>query len=124
MSIRRSIKGTQSRTRVLAARIDGSVVTTSAAVTGLLEGEFDMTVVKGSGGASNEVTFAFDRAFARVPVIVCTPITTNCHCEIKSVSTTGCLIETFEVADGTTGVDDADFHMIVMGWDTANKYSV
>lgn len=122
MAIRRSVKGTQSRARILGFRVDGSVVTTSAAATGLLEGEFDATVAKGSGGTSNEVTFTWNSAFKRVPVIVATPITTNCHIEIKSVTTTGCVIETFQVADGTTAVDDADFHMTVMGWDTADKY--
>lgn len=123
MAIRRSLKGTQARARVLAVRVDGSVVTTTAASTGLLEGGYDMTVVKGTGGASNEVTIAFDIAFLRVPVIVCTAITTNCHVEIKSVSKTGAVLETFQVADGTTGVDDADFHMMIMGWDTASVYN-
>lgn len=122
MAIRRSLKGSQSRARVLALRVDGSVVTTSAASTGLLEGEFDCTIAKGSGGTSNEVTITFNEAFKRVPVIVASPITTNCHIEIKSVSATGCVLETFEVADGTTGVDDADMHVMIMGWDTSAKY--
>lgn len=124
MSIRRSLKGTQSRARVLAFRVDGSAVTTSAAATGLLEGEFDATVVKGTAGAANEVTFAWTPVYKRVPVVVATPITTGVHIEIKSVTATGCVIETFSVADGTTISSDADFHMLVMGWDVSDKYNI
>lgn len=119
MTVRRSIKSTQQKPRVLALRVDGSVVTTSAATTGLLEGIYDVLIAKGSGGASNEVTITFNQPFSRVPVVVATPITTNCHIEIKSVSATTLVLETFQVADGTTGVDDADMHVMIMGFDSA-----
>jgi len=123
MALRRSIKNSQPKAVMLAGRVDGSVVTTSASTTGLLEGSLDMTISKGSGGTSNEVTVAFDVTFKRVPVVVATPITTNCHVEIKSVSTSQIVFETFQVADGTTGVDDADFHFMVLGWDSASIYN-
>lgn len=120
--IRLPLKGTQSESRVLGLRIDGSVVTTSAATTGLLEGLYDATIAKGSGGTSNEVTITLNRAFARVPVVVATPLTTNCHVEIKSVAAGSIVLETFQVADGTTAVDDADIHVIIMGWDSDTQY--
>ena len=123
MAIRRSIKGNQARSRLLKARVDGSAVTTSAATTGMSSGDrHNMTILKGSGGTSNEVTVAFNTAFAVVPVVVATPITTNCHIEIKSVSASQIVFETFQVADGTTDVNDADFHFIVIGEDTSSEY--
>jgi len=123
MAIRRSIKGTQPHCRVLAVRVDGSAVTTSAATTGALGPDrHNITILKGSGGTSNEVTVAFNEAYTVVPVVCTGVITTNCHVEVKSVSASQIVFETFQVADGTTGVDDADFHFIVMGWDTASEY--
>ena len=120
--IRLPVKCTQTEARLLAFRVDGSAVTTSAAAAGLLEGARDATVAKGSGATSNEVTFTWDIAFGRVPVVVCTPITDDCHVMIKSVSASGCVIETFQNDDHTSGVDDADFHMMVLGWDSAQAY--
>ena len=103
------------RARMLLARVDGSVVTTSNAITGLDLGGANMLVAKGSGGASNEVTITFNQPFAAVPVVQATPITTNCHIEIKSVAVGSVVLETFQVADGTTGVDDADMHVMIVG---------
>ena len=123
MAIRRSIKGSQPKAVLLGGRVDGSVVTTSAAKTGLLEGEFDMTISKGSGGTSNEVTVSFDIAFKRIPVVTATPITTDTHIEINSVSKTGIVFDTFAVDDGSTAEDDVDFHFIVLGWDSSSKYN-
>lgn len=120
--LRLPVKGTQTESRMLAFRIDGSAVTTSAAATGLLEGANDATVLKGTSGTANEVTLTWDVPFARAPVIVAQAITTNCKIDLKSVSTTGCVLETFQVADGTTGVNDADMHVIVIGWDSAQAY--
>jgi hypothetical protein len=116
------IRVNQPLSRVIPLRIDGSAVTTSAATTGLLEGLNDCTIAKGSGATSNEVTVTFNTAFARVPVVVATPLTTNCHVEVKSITASTLVLETFQVADGTTKVDDADIHVIVWGWDSATQY--
>ena len=123
MAIRRSIKGNQSRSRLLKARVDGSAVTTSAATTGMSSGDrHNMTILKGSGGTSNEVTVACNTAFAVVPVVVATPITTDSHIEIKSVTASQIVFETFAVSDGSTAADDVDFHFIVIGEDSASEY--
>lgn len=110
------------RSRLIALRVDGSAVTTSAATTGLDEGAAEVTIAKGSGGTSNEVTVTFTKAFATVPTVVATPITTNCHIEIKSVTVSAIVFETFQVADGTTAVDDADFHALIFGHDDDTRY--
>lgn len=116
------LKGTQTESRILALRIDGSAVTTSAAATGLLEGGGDVTILKGSGGSSNEVTIAFRTNFGRVPVVVATPITDDCAVRIKSVSASQVVLETVENDANASGVDDADLHVIIMGWDSATQY--
>lgn len=116
------VKGTQTECRMLALRIDGSAVTTSAAATGLLEGGGDCTILKGSGGSSNEVTIAFRTDFERVPVVCATPITDDCHVRIKSVTAAQCVLETVQNDANGTGVDDADMHVIIMGWDSATVY--
>lgn len=103
------------RARMLALRVDGSAVTTSAADTGLDWGGENVQIAKGSGATSNEVTITFDEAFAEIPIVQATPITTNCHIEIKSVAVGSVVLETFQVADGTTGVDDADMHVLIVG---------
>lgn len=113
----------QSRQRSMHLRIDGSAVSTTAGSAGLDEGANLVTIAKGSGGASNEVTITFADAFARAPVIQATPVTTNCHIEIKSVSTSSVVLETFQVADGTTGVNDADMHVTITGWDSSTQWS-
>jgi len=123
MAIRRSIKGSQPKAVLLGGRVDGSVVTTTTAKTGLLEGEHDMQIKKGSGGTSNEVTVTLDITFKRVPVVVATPITTDTHIEIKSVTTSVIVFETFAVDDGSTAEDDVDFHFMVLGWDSSSEYN-
>ena len=110
------IRAPQGRPAVIALRIDGSAVTTSAASAGLLSGTGQCTILKGSGGTSNEVTIALKHTSAQVPVVCASPITTNCHIEVKSVSTSSIVLETFQVADGTTGVDDADMHVLIWVW--------
>lgn len=122
MSYRRSIKGSQSKARVIALRVDGSAVGTTAGTAGLDEGAFDVTILKGTSGTANEVTVTFNKPFARAPLIVATPITTGVHVEVKSRSTTGCVLETFAVSDGTTLANDTDMDVFIMGWDSANQY--
>lgn len=122
MSIRAKVESHQPRARVIAVRIDGSDVSSSAASTdGVDEGAGQVTALKGTSGTANEVTLAWDPAFARTPVLVAMPITV-CDIVIKSVSTSGAVIETFATTDGTTGVNDADFHLLIWGWDTDAQY--
>jgi hypothetical protein len=115
------IKGSQAKARLHALFIDGSAVTTTASATGLDQGSADFTVVKGSGGTSNEVTLTPKEAFKRAPIVVASSLTTNCHVEVKSRSATSIVLETFQVADGTTGVDDADLNVIIWGSDSASE---
>lgn len=109
-----AVRCPQGRLGLIALRVDGSAVTTSASATGLLMGSGQVTIKKGSGGTSNEVTITLKETAAQVPIVSATPITTNCHVEIKSVTTSVIVLETFQVADGTTGVDDADMHVLIV----------
>jgi hypothetical protein len=106
-----NVKSHNPRPELVFLRIDGSAVATSASTAGVLEGTTLVTAAKGTGGTSNEVTITLNNASARVPVVLgVASITTNCHVEVKSVAVGSIVFETFQVADGTTGVDDADWH--------------
>lgn len=117
---RHFVKCSQGRERSHSVIIDGSAVTTTASATGLLEGSDIFTIVKGTGGASNEVTLAPKEAFKRVPSLAFAMTTTNCYARIKTKTVSSLVIETLQVGDGTTGVDDADFDIHITGWDSAD----
>ncbi len=106
----RELKGTQRLPRALFFRVDGT------GTASLLEGSNDATLTDNGVG---DYTLTWARPFLRVPVVVATPVTTAIHCEIAVVSVTAVQIKTFAVADGTTATD-ADFHLMVQGWDTAD----
>ena len=120
--LRNNVKSPQPLPRVLGLRIDGSEVATSAGVAGLDEGAKDVTISKGSGGTSNEVTIAFNTAFAAAPVVSATVITDDCHVRIKSVSASQVVLETVQNDANGTGVDDADMHVMILGHDSATRY--
>ena len=111
------VRSPQGRLSLIALRVDGSAVATSAGSAGLLAGSGQVTIAKGSGGTSNEVTITLKRASKQVPVVTASAITTNCHIDIKSVTDSVIVLETFQVADGTTGVDDADMHVQIVVWE-------
>lgn len=108
----RSIKGTQRHPRQIAFRVDGT------GTASILEGTTDATLTDNGTG---DYTLTWAQPFARVPVVVVTPVTTAIHCEHTGASTTAVNIKTFAVADGTTATD-ADFHVLVYGYDSADVY--
>ena len=110
-------KVSQGRTRILGFRIDGSAVAESAGTGGILEGAYDATIAKNAGD-NNEFTITFKHPFSRAPVVVATPAVADCELQIKSVTKTAVVIESFE-SDGVTVEADADFHVIIMGFDAA-----
>lgn len=114
----REMKTTQRLCRVLGFRIDGGDVAGGTATTnGIKEGKYHATVTENSSG---NYTFTFNQAFARVPVVVCTPITDVTTCRIVAVTASTVQIEQVG-ADQTTPEADGDFHMIVMGFDSADE---
>lgn len=82
--------------RSLFFRVDASDVGTSAGSAGLDEGSTDATIVAGTGSSSNEFTIAFNRAFARVPVVQVSPLA-PIDASVKSVSASQVVIETSRV---------------------------
>lgn len=108
----RSVKSTQRNPTLLGFRVDGT------GTASLLEGTTDGTLTDNGTG---DYTITFSQAFGRTPVVSITPVTTGIHCEIKAISTTALQVNTFAVADGTTATD-ADFHVVVFGYDSADVY--
>ncbi len=108
----REIKGTQRLPRVLAFRVDGT------GTASILEGSFDAALTDNGTG---DYTLTFTKAFARTPVVVVTPIgaSGDVIATLDTISTTAVIINTWDGTDGTTA-KDADFHVLVHGWDAAD----
>jgi hypothetical protein len=112
------MKTPQRQTRVLGFRVDGSDVAGGTATTnGLLEGDQHATITENSSG---DYTLTFNTAFARVPVVSGTVATDVSTLRIVSVTAAAVRIEQVG-ADQTTPLADGDFHLIVMGYDTADE---
>lgn len=108
----REIKGTQRLPRLLALKLDG---TGTAA---LNEGANDASLVDNGTG---DYTLTFAIPFARTPVVVASSLTAAINIKLHAISATAVQIKTFATADGTTATD-ADLDILVLGWDTPDKY--
>lgn len=108
----RSPKTNQRLERQLAFQVDGSVPS-------LTVGNGLGTLVENSDG---NYTITFNRAFARTPIALATTITDVSTCRIITCTTTAVNVEQVG-ADQTTPLADADFNLLVIGWDTTDEYS-
>lgn len=107
--LQREIKCSQRQARLLALSIDG---TSTASV---VEGGSDVTLTDNGTG---DYTLAIDKPFLRAPVVVGSSLTAGIVIKVHSVSVSSITIKTYAV-DGTTATD-ADFHLMVLGWDAAS----
>ena len=97
---------------MLAFRVDGT------GTASILEGAFDATLTDNGTG---DYTLTFTKAFARVPVVIFGGAVDDAlMCEIDAVSVSAVRFKIFD-ADGTTATD-ADFHVMVLGWDGLDQY--
>jgi hypothetical protein len=115
----REMMSPQRLSRTLHISVDGSAVAGSsdqANVEGLLEGQLHCTITEiGSG----EYKIWYNVPFARLPVVQLTPVTDVTTVRIKTQNVAYTIVEQVG-ADQTTPEADADFHMTVTGWDTAD----
>jgi hypothetical protein len=79
----------------------------------LPEGSLEATIADGAN--EGEYTITLNEPFARTPVVAIGILTAECIAKIHSVSTSQIVVKCFGV-DGTTA-KDADFHLIVSGFD-------
>lgn len=89
----------------------------SAGVASLTEGKFDCTV---SRTAKGKVTITVNQPFARAPIAVGSVIygALGLVLSIESVSTSQVKVRMYDAA----GADqDADFHLVIQGWDAADQ---
>ncbi len=105
----RSLKGTQHLPRVLLLRVDGT------GTASILEGQFDATLVDNGVG---DYTLTFVTPFKRVPVCVGSAVgaTAAIVNVVPSVSAVQVLVK-----DAAGSAADADFHIAVFGWDSADQ---
>lgn len=101
---------------LMAFKIDGSAVTTSAAKTGLLVGQHLATIYKGTAANSNLVTITLNKPMGLLPfTVLFQPVTLDCLCRLETdVTKTVIQVRTLEL-DGVTQEDDADFEMFIFG---------
>lgn len=107
--MQRSIKGTQRLPRMLAFKVDG----TGTAAIG--EGSTDATLTDNGTG---DYTLTFATPFVRTPVCTASCETATGYAEIAATSTTTVQVKTKKTTDNTAL--DAKFHLLVLGWDTAD----
>lgn len=108
----RALTGTQRLERIMGFRVDGTTATSA-----LLEGGFDAVISEPSADAGDYL-ITFNEKFVRTPIVKAGCLTAACNVQIFSVSTSAVRVKVFAV-DGTTP-KDADFHLLVLGFDTAN----
>lgn len=96
---------------MLAFRVDGT------GTASILEGQFDGTLTDNGTG---DYTITFAKAFVRVPVISALPVTADVALSINAVSASSVRIVAREI-DASPAAVDADFHVMVLGFDTADQ---
>lgn len=104
----RSLKIAQRLPHMIGLRVDG---TGTASIT---EGGHEATLVDNGTG---DWTLTFSKPFARVPVVVCTPVTSNTYLDITPLAAS-VQIKAFSVSAQTA--KDALFHVLVLGFDAAD----
>ena len=114
----REVKATQRQVRVLAFRVDGGDVAGGTATqNGLNEGTYDGTITENSSG---DYTITFAKPFVRVPAVFCQSLTDALTLNVVSVTAAAVRVEQCS-SDQTTPVADGDFHLLVWGFDVADK---
>lgn len=109
----RSLKSPQRAPRQLHFKVDGTGGSAS-----ILIGSKDASVARTAQG---RYTVTFEQAFAREPVAVCAVIygAAGIIASIASTSPTAVAVRIYDAA----GADqDADFHLVVQGFDAADEY--
>lgn len=109
---------TQRRPRLIPLRIDGSEVAGGTDTTnGILEGSSSATITENSSG---NYTIKFVPPFYRTPVVTSMTATDVSTLRIITVSADSVQVEQVG-ADQTTPLPDGDFHLLVLGFDTADQ---
>lgn len=100
----------QRKMRVMSVKVDG---TGTAALSGTCASNMTLT---DSGTGDYLLTFVIP--YARVPEVIVTPVTDNIVAKIGTVAVGSVQILTENLSGSAT---DADFHVIIMGSDTADQ---
>jgi hypothetical protein len=96
--------------RLMSAKVDG---TGTAALSGTCANDMSLT-----DSGTGDYLLTFDLPFLRAPEVIATPITDNIVCKIGTVAVGSVQILTENLSGAAT---DADFHVIILGSDTADQ---
>lgn len=114
----REIKCPQRGARLIPVSVDGSAVGGGALTTdGLIEGKYQVTITENSSG---NYTIYFNIPFSRKPVVTGMTFTDVTTLRIVAVTTTYVQVEQVG-ADQTTPEADADFHLMILGFDADDQ---
>lgn len=106
----RDVQSPQRLPRLIAFKLDGTGGAT------LVVGSKDGSVVAGGTG---DYTLTLAKPFARIPVVVATPVTAGAVVEIASASVSAINIL---VKDTAGAALDGDVHILVHGFDAVDEY--
>jgi hypothetical protein len=95
--------------RLMSVKVDG---TGTAALSGTCSNNMTLT-----DNGTGDYTLTYNLPFLRAPEIVATAITDNIYCKIGASAVGSCQILTENLSGAAT---DADFHVIIIGSDTAD----
>ena len=112
--MKRDLKAIGRKIRVIAVTVDG---TGTASVDGGMSNQVTLT-----DNGTGDYTLTYDVPFAVAPVIMITPITASISPRIKTNTFSALTIEC-EDNDGTPTPTDADFHVVIIGTDSADGFS-
>lgn len=110
--MQRPIQGTQRHNRLLAFRVTGTGTAT-------INESAHLAAITDNG--VGDYTLTFTQPFVRTPVVTAGVLTADCIHQISSISTTAVRVKLFDATDGTTAKDGL-FHLLVLGWDSADQY--
>ena len=106
----KSVSCPQRKIRMMSVIVDG---TGTAALSGICANNMALT-----DNGTGDYTLTFDLAYKQAPQVFATPVTDNIVTKVTASSTTACTIKT----DNLSGVaTDADFHVVIIGSDTADQ---
>ena len=111
--MKRSVKSTQTKIRQLELIIDG---TGTAALSGPASLQASLT-----DNGTGDYTISFNDSFSQVPVCLPVCLTADCVVDTMVPAVGQVQITLVDATDGTTA-KDGDFHLLVVGNDSADKH--
>lgn len=110
MGVAKQVVCPQRQMRIMSVKVDGTG-------TAALSGTCALNMVLTDNG-TGDYTLTFNVPYVRVPEVIATPVTDNIVCKLGTSAAGSIQILTENLSGAAT---DADFHVIILGSDTADQ---